>query len=89
MPVFEYQCKEKHITEKLFLSKVNSEPIPDKIECETCQREAKKIQSLTGKHKMEYGAAYGYATDSDRRAFIKNLNVKSFVGNPARTDGAW
>ena len=40
MPLVQYECEDKHVTEELF--KISQYPYPEKIKCEKCEKEAKQ-----------------------------------------------
>lgn len=76
MPLYEYMCEAEHAFEIM----CKFEDRPESLPCRQCDRRAELQVSRIGHAKMTYGAAYGYATDSDRRDWMKKLDVRGWTG---------
>ena len=72
MPIYEYQCREGHVTEKFYTTFSEAEKDGDKPKtCKVCRRSAKRIVSapLPG---MFFGNPEGYGKPST----LKRHNTK-------------
>jgi predicted nucleic acid-binding Zn ribbon protein len=76
MPIQVYECPKHGKTEKIFLS---ASSVTKTIRCkaEGCSRRIRRIIGRT-RFKMKYGLAYAYATDSDRRAWLKRNDLQGW-----------
>jgi hypothetical protein len=77
MPLKEFKCPNGHITEQYFPTR---ESIPERSQCETCPKSARAITFSRTFHKVEFGAAYGYAGPSDRRAWVGANDIQGWTG---------
>lgn len=69
MPIFEYECKDGHITEVMHQVRSNAK---EHIKCSDCNKRAKRRTvptSSTFHLRLFFGSKYNYAAPSDRDDF--------------------
>ncbi len=85
MPIRNYECSAGHVTEVLFKTiQIEEEANLQTVNCsgrveeKPCRRKAKRVAIGRTLSQMIFGAAYAYATPSDRAAWMKALDVQGW-----------
>jgi len=74
MPIRVYECPCGTTTEKYYPTQKNNSQT---ITCPNCKKRAHQI--ITGTHfTVEFGSAYGFSTRSDRRDWMKKLDIQGW-----------
>ncbi len=75
MPLKEFECPEGKITEHYYPTQAS---VPDTIVCDCCGQSATRVIFSVSHFKVVFGSAFQHATKSDRRAWMKDVNVQGF-----------